>query len=80
MTDKYKSYKFECIEYDNGNKYVGETKDGKRHGYGIFLWTDGSSWYGRWEDGSRAGRGIYFPYSGSSYTIGTWKADEFTAD
>ena len=80
MADKYKSYKFECIEYDNGNKYVGETKDGKRHGRGIFLWKDGSSWYGRWEDGSRAGRGIYFPYSGSSYTIGTWKADEFTAD
>lgn len=80
VTGKYKAYKFECIEYDNGNKYVGETKDGKRHGYGIFLWKDGSSWYGRWEDGSRSGRGIYYPYSGASYTIGTWKGDDFTAD
>ena len=79
MTDKYKAYKFECIEYDNGNKYVGETKDGKRHGRGIFLWKDGSSWYGRWEDGSRSGRGVYFPYTGSQ-TVGSWKADEFTAD
>lgn len=79
MTGRYTSYKFECIEYDNGNMYVGETKDGKRHGRGIFLWKDGSSWYGRWSDGSRDGRGIYFPYSGS-YTVGSWKADEFTAD
>ena len=79
MTGKYKAYKFECIEYDNGNMYVGETKDGKRHGRGIFLWKDGGSWYGRWEDGSRSGRGIYFPYSGK-YSIGSWKGDEYTAD
>ena len=79
VTGKYKSYKFECIEYDNGNMYVGETKDGKRHGRGIYLWKDGSSWYGYWEDGSRSGRGIYYPYSGK-YTVGSWKGDEYTAD
>ena len=79
MEGRFKAYKFECIEYTNGNMYVGETKDGKRHGWGVFLWTDGGAWFGYWEDGSRNGRGIYYRPSGS-YTIGSWKGDDYTAD
>ena len=29
------------INYDNGDKYVGEYKDGKRHGKGTYYWADG---------------------------------------
>ena len=76
---QYKSYKFECIEYTSGNRYIGETKDGKRHGYGIFLWKEGGAWYGYWQDGSRSGRGIYYKPAGG-FTLGSWKGDEYTAE
>ncbi len=73
-TGNYSSYKFEVIKYDNGSMYVGETKDGQRHGYGIYLWSTGASWYGPWENGQRDGYGIYMPYQGSAST-GTWQGD-----
>ena len=70
----YTNYKFECIEYTNGDRYVGETKDGKRHGQGIFLWASGGAWYGRWIDGERDGYGVYIG-SGDYASSGTWKGD-----
>ena len=79
MVGQYKSYKFECIEYTNGNYYIGETKDGKRHGRGVYLWKEGGAWYGYWQEGSRSGRGIYYKPSGG-FTLGSWKGDEYTAD
>lgn len=72
--DGYTAYKFEVIQYTDGAMYVGETKDGQRHGYGIYLWPSGASWYGPWENGSRDGYGIYLPYQGTSET-GTWRGD-----
>ena len=52
----------ECIEGDcnngygtytwaDGSKYVGEYKDGKRHGQGTFTATDGRVMKGIWENG-----------------------------
>lgn len=70
----YSSYKFECQELSRGDYYVGETKDGKRHGKGIYIWSSGDMWYGNWSDGQRDGYGIYMPYQGSVST-GTWKGD-----
>lgn len=70
----YNSYKFECQELSGGDYYVGETRDGKRHGKGIYIWSSGDMWYGQWKDGIRDGYGIYMPYQGSVST-GTWKGD-----
>ena len=64
-TGNYSSYKFKTIEYTSGNKYIGETKDGKRDGYGIFVWKDGNLWFGYWEDGKRKGTGLYLSYNAS---------------
>lgn len=75
-TGNYSSYKFECIEYDNGNKYIGETKDGKRHGRGIYIWKNGDAWYGPWEDGIRKGFGIEMYYNGS-IKYGRWSNDTY---
>lgn len=72
--ENYSQYKFEVIKYTDGAMYVGETKNGERHGYGIYLWSSGAAWYGPWEDGQRDGYGIYLPYQGSSQT-GTWRGD-----
>ena len=70
----YNEYKFECIEYNNGNKYFGETKNGKRNGEGIYMWSNGGSWFGPWTDGQRNGYGLYMPYSGS-VQYGQWFGD-----
>lgn len=60
----YSSYRFECIDYNDGDKYIGETKDGRRHGQGIYLWKNGDAWFGIWQNGNRDGYGIYLYYKG----------------
>ena len=68
------SNKFECIEYDNGNIYLGETQAGINTGLGILFLENGDAWYGEWEDGKRNGDGIEYQYSGSIKT-GRWIND-----
>ena len=36
---------------EDGDKYVGEIKDGKKHGQGTFTFADGSVVEGIWKDG-----------------------------
>lgn len=75
----YDAYKFECFSYEGGDKYLGETKDGKRSGYGIYLWENGSIWVGNWSEGERNGYGIYISLEGT-ITTGTWDGNNFTAN
>ena len=49
--------KFE-IRNDGGGYYVGETRNGKRHGKGVYLSNSGEAWYGDWVDGIRQGEGL----------------------
>ena len=67
-------YTFGVINYKNGDKYVGELKDGKRQGQGLYLWINGGIWYGKWNDGKRSGYGIYISNSGD-YSTGSWDGD-----
>jgi hypothetical protein len=78
-TGSYASYKFQTIDNTNGDKYIGETKDGKRHGYGVYAWKDGGIWIGPWENGVRAGRGISIASNGS-LTTGSWDDNKHTPD
>jgi len=64
-TGSYSTYKFQILDFGNGEKYVGETKGGKRHGYGVNIFKDGDMWIGMWKDGSRSGGGMYSWYNGS---------------
>lgn len=73
----YIEYKFECIEYSGGDMYIGETDNGVRHGYGIYLWSDGRAWYGPLENGERGGYGLFLPYKGNCET-GQWTGDTYT--
>jgi len=66
--DDYEQYKFEITKYDNGDYYVGETFNGKRHGAGIYLWQNSNMWYGDWKDGIRDGYGIFIPKNGKEET------------
>ena len=36
------------VHYKNGDTYVGELKDGKKHGNGIYTWVDGKRYEGKW--------------------------------
>jgi hypothetical protein len=71
------TYKFECIEYNNGDIYLGETFKGSKHGLGIFFWANGAAWYGEWKDGTREGNGIEFLRDGSIKT-GRWNGDIYS--
>ncbi|GHU56897.1 hypothetical protein FACS189411_08790 [Bacteroidia bacterium] len=75
-TKAISSYKFECKEYKDGSKYLGETKNGRCHGIGFLINTDGSIWYGNWKDGRRNGNGIEIPYTGQSVT-GRWAGNTY---
>ena len=39
--------------------YVGDLKDGERHGQGTVAWSDGSKYEGEWKDGKKHGQGTY---------------------
>ena len=62
--------------YSNGNKYVGEFKDGKYNGQGTFTHLDGTKYVGEWKDGKQNGQGIITSPNGQKY-IGQWKDGEF---
>ena len=63
--DGYSAYRFETINYNSGDSYVGETENGKRHGYGIYVWTNGNIWFGSWKEGNRSGNGIFILHNAS---------------
>ena len=67
----------DCVGTDTywWNKYVGEWKDGKRHGQGTETWTDGKKYVGEYKDGKWHGKGTYTSSYGSKY-VGEWKDDK----
>ena len=78
-----KNYKTECIEGDcingqgtytfsNGNKYIGQFKDGKPNGrgtytYGKFSKFVGDIYEGEFKNGMMSGHGLYTWPSGKRY-------------
>ena len=43
-----------------GDKYVGEWKDGNKHGQGTYTYADGDKYVGELKDGKRHGRGTLY--------------------
>ena len=56
----------------NGDKYVGEWRDGKYHGQGTFTWASGAKYVGGFKDDKRHGQGTFTGASGTKY-VGGWK-------
>ena len=70
-------WKFECISYNNGDYYIGETHEGKPRGFGVYVWKNKDFWMGRWNEGKRSGKGMYVYYNGNVQT-GRWDGDTRT--
>ena len=54
------------------NKYVGEYKDGIKHGQGTSTFPDGDKYEGEWKNGGKNGQGTYTFPDGQKY-VGKWK-------
>ena len=66
---------FDSATFPNGNRYLGEWKDGLRHGYGTYTWPNGSKYIGEFKDDKRDGQATYTYDDGSNY-IGEFKDDK----
>lgn len=55
------------LVYDNGDKYVGDQKDGDFHGQGTYTWKGGNKYTGAWVNGERTGQGTYVSKEGNTY-------------
>jgi hypothetical protein len=60
----------------NGNKYVGEWKDGNSSGQGTVTWANGNKYVGEWKDNSRNGQGTLTYADGREY-VGEFKDGDF---
>ena len=61
--------------YANGDKYVGEHRDGKAHGHGTYTFSDGEKYIGEYRDDERHGQGTNTWPDGEKY-VGEWKDDK----
>ena len=59
---------FGTLNLNNGDKYVGEWRDNKRHGQGTYNYADGEKYVGEHKDNNRHGKGVYTYASGNKYT------------
>ena len=76
-----------CIEGDcqngkgtyinaDGDKYVGEFKDGKYNGQGTYTWSNKDKYVGEFKDSLFNGQGTFTWSDGRKY-VGNWKDDNF---
>ena len=74
-------FKDNCFGTDNfsddGDKYVGELRDGKFHGQGTYTYTDGSKEVGEWADNKLNGFAIQYDANGNIFREGIFENDEF---
>lgn len=54
------------MQYKSG-VYEGDWKDGLRHGFGKFTWSNGDTYSGLWQGDKRHGQGSYVWHDGSKY-------------
>lgn len=47
------------IIFEDGSCYAGRLVDGKKEGFGIYLWSDGSEYRGEFRNGEPNGAGLY---------------------
>lgn len=64
--------RFVAMNYQNGDKYIGEIVNGLRDGYGIYYYTNGNFYYGQYKNNKRCGYGCMFR-SDNTINLQYWK-------
>lgn len=68
-----KNTRLQQLTFPNGDSYIGETKNGRAHGYGRKSTQHGESHFGFFENGLQEGYGLAFDSKGIVRFEGTWK-------
>ena len=63
--------------YESGAYYIGEFKDGDKHGQGTYWFTDGKKYVGEWKEENRQGKGTEYTADGQISKEGVWADDKY---
>jgi len=66
----------EITKYPNGDEYIGEYKDGVKHGQGTLNFANGDKYIGGFKNDIFHGQGTYTWSNGQKY-LGAWKYGDF---
>jgi len=55
------------------SRYKGDIVEGKKEGFGKYVYVNGATYEGEWKDGKRHGKGIFIPADGGDVYDGQWK-------
>ena len=58
-------------DFYNGDKFVGDVVNSRRHGHGVYYYDSGDKYTGGWEAGKQCGHGVYVYTNGDRY-VGEW--------
>ena len=58
-------------DFYNGDKFVGDVANSKRHGHGVYYYDSGDKYTGGWHEGKQCGHGVYVYANGDRY-VGEW--------
>lgn len=58
--------------WNNGRRYEGDFKNGKKNGEGTFEWPNGVKYIGTWKDGKQNGTGILYDTCDDTKRQGEW--------
>ena len=75
IKDEYSCEKIggkKTFNYSNGDRYVGDWNDNKRHGQGTYTRANGDVYVGEYKEDKRNGKGTYTSVNGDTY-VGEWK-------
>lgn len=66
--------------FENGDKYVGEWKDGSPHGYATYFWANNSKYIGEFYEGQIQGYGWEYDVAGQLFREGKWFGGSYLID
>ena len=68
------------VEFENGDVYEGEWKNGYMHGKGTYIWSDGDRYEGEFKEGYRSGKGKYVWGPASEFKGDVYEGDFLKGD
>ena len=69
--------RFQAI-WDGSNMYLGETVNGVKHGWGLYIWPNGDCLFGEWKNGKKCGYGMRkFSNACSCISQDNWPSVDF---